>query len=429
MADKESVDDETDPLANPRENSEYDKNPAIKRPGGPSVLPPHFPAKVAKGPLDEPSRAGKFGWCELAGIFLPTILRWEYDKFLSVRMVEKVLISRFLQLLPYEVVTCPIIHSYRVTEVEARLLNEINAKHSDCLFGKDNFTTKDLVVRKYDVEQFYLFLDSCFSKMILKKSTEKDKCGFLRIGGTSDVPYVEVGGSKTKYMPVFYFEGEIDLQKCVTLRGWDWAYLKFCCKVQGVKDQLIASDVCKSVSLEDLREYFPPGTTFVEYWPAKDFVSRVMSKKSTQSGSWTRVITNPEGGKFVGRLTLIKEFPLHQTAEAPYRALKASVESKIVTCINIRPYQFKDVMVTLPHLVEQLFPSLTEEQVGDMMVSQGVALYKGNKGQTEVIKQEGWQDKYEQVPLVTMKDILPNMQSFKNAVKAADFGGKRTQGT
>jgi len=403
MASKESVDDDTDPLANPKEDNKDDKNTAIIRPAGPFVIR-RLPTKMAMGPLDEPSRTGKFGWCELAGVFLPMIFRWEYDKFLSVRMVERALLSRFLQLLPFEVVTCPVIHSYKVTEVEPRLLNEINAKHSDCSFGKDNFTTKDLVVRHGEVEQFHMFLDLCYSKMILKKSSDKDKCGFLRIGGTSDVPYVEVGVNKTKYMPVFYFEGEIDQQKCVTLRGWDWAYLKFCCKVQGVKDQLIVSDVCNSVALEDLREYFPRGTTFVEYWPAKDFISRVVSKKSTQPGSWTRVITNPEGGKFLGRLTLIKEFTLQQTAEAPYRVLNASLERKIVTCINIRPYQYKEVMVTLPHLVEQLFPSLTEEQVGDMLVSQGVVLYKGNKGQTEVIKQEGWQDKYEQVPLVTIKD-------------------------
>ena len=64
-------------------------------------------------------------------------------------------------------------------------------------------------------------------------------------------------------------------------------------------------------------------------------------------------------------------------------------------------------MVTLPHLVEQLFPSFTEEQVGNMLVSQGVLLYKGNTGQVEVLKHHGWEDKYEQVPLVTVKYIYP----------------------
>eukprot|EP00092_Neocalanus_flemingeri_P033923 GFUD01036888.1.p1 GENE.GFUD01036888.1~~GFUD01036888.1.p1 ORF type:complete len:383 (-),score=109.35 GFUD01036888.1:34-1182(-) len=376
---------------------------------------------------DEPSQMGRFGWYELAGVFLPRIFRLKNDKFVSVRIAERSLFSRFIQLLPDEVVTCPTIHSYRVTEVEARLLNEINTRHSDCLFGKENFTTKDLVVKEDDVEQFYKFLDLCHSKIILKKSSENDKCGFLRIGGTSDVPYVEVDG--TKYLPVFYFEGKIDQQKFLTLRGWDWAHLRFCCKIQGVRDDLIASDCCESVALQELRKYFPLETSFVEYWPVNDITSKVVSKKNTLSGGWTRVITNPEGKKFRGRLTLIKEFPLQQSGHPPYRAKIALIESKAVQCINIRPYQFKEVMVTLPHLVEHLLPSLTEEQVGDMMISLGVVIYKCNKGQLEVIRREGLEDNYDHVPLVTVKDILSNMQSLKNAVKAGDLGGKRAKGT
>ena len=36
---------------------------------------------------------------------------------------------------------------------------------------------------------------------------------------------------------------------------WDLAYLKFCCKVQGIRNELFANDVCK-VSRE---EYFISG--------------------------------------------------------------------------------------------------------------------------------------------------------------------------
>ena len=46
-------------------------------------------------------------------------------------------------------------------------------------------------------------------------------------------------------------------------------------------------------------------------------------------------------------------------------------------------------MVTLPHMVEQLFSGCTEEEVGNMLVSQDIRLYNGNSGQEEVIKQEG----------------------------------------
>ena len=379
------------------------------------------------GVKDDLSKMGKFGWCEVAGVTLPMIFRPQSECYVSVRMVERVLLSRFLQGLPTEVLTCPSMYSYRVTEVESRLLTEINTKHSDCQFGREIFNVKDLLIKKNDVVEFYKFLDLCFKKMILKKSTEKDLCGFLRIGGNSDVPYTQVNG--VKFLPLFYFEGELDHAKCVTLGGWDWTFIKFCCKVQGVKDELISGDNCEAVCLEELRLYFAPGTSFVEYWPAKDFISRVGIKKPSRQGNWTRVITNHEGEKFEGKLTLIKEFPLQQfSSQLPYKAFKCLVDSKVLQSINIRPYQYKEVMITLPLLVEQLFPGFTEKQVGKMLESQDVQLYKGNTGQVEVIKQEGWEDKYDQVPLLTMKDIYSNIQSWKKAVKADEFNGKRSKG-
>jgi len=375
---------------------------------------------------DELSSMGRFGWCDVAGVFLPVILRSCNDKMLSVRMIEKVLLGKFLQVLPKEVFTCAVMYSFKVTEAEIRLLNEINSTHCDSNFGKGRFNMEDLLVKKDDMVQFYKFLDLCHRKMILKKSTERDKCGFIRIGGTSDVPYTLVDG--VKLLPRFYFEGELDTGKCVSLSGWDWAYLRFCCKVQGVKDELIVGDKCEAVALQELRLYFPPGTTFVEYWPSKDFISRVLSKKMPRLGSWTKVITNHEGNKFNGRLVLIREFPAQQfSKDPPYKAMKCRIENKVLPCINIKPYQYNEVMVTLPHIVEQLFPGNTEEQVGNMMVSHDTHIYRGNTGQLEVIKQEGWEDKYENVPLVTVKDILPNILSWKK-LKIINDGGKRFKG-
>ena len=84
--------------------------------------------------------------------------------------------------------------------------------------------------------------------------------------------------------------------------------------------------------------------------------------------------------------------------------------------------------MTLPHMVEQLFSGFTEEEVGNMLVSQDIRLYNGNSGQEEVIKQEGWEDKYEKVPLVTVKDILHNIQNWKNLRMLTDEGSKRFKG-
>jgi len=413
MADKENVKYETDPLAlNKPSSLPVSKN--TSQPG----------KKAASVPAEDHSKLGRFGWCSLAGVPLPTIFR-QNTSLISVRILEKMLLSKYLQLLPHEVVTCSQVDSFRVSEDEARVLNEINTKHVDLLFGKDSFTTKDLIVKVEDVLLFCQFLDLCHKKLILKQSAASDKCGFTRIGGLSDVPHVKV---ETKnYLPLFYFDGEIDKQ-CVTLRGMDWAYLKFCCKVQGVKDELLSSDFCEAVAVEDMRDYFPPGTTFDDFWPTKDYINRMAGQ--FKPIRWTRVITNPEGEKFLGRLALIKEFPFQQTDGVPYKANKALVLKKIVPCINIRPYQFMEVMVTLPHLVEQLLPMLTEKQVGNMLVSiPGVVLYKGNMGHEEVIRKEGWEDRYDQVPLVTMKDILSNLESLKSVAKSGVLVGKRSNGT
>ena len=63
---------------------------------------------------------------------------------------------------------------------ESKLLNEINLKHTDCSYGKEAFTSKDLVVRLKDAKEFHKFLDLCHKKLVLKKSNASDRCGFFR---------------------------------------------------------------------------------------------------------------------------------------------------------------------------------------------------------------------------------------------------------
>ena len=107
-------------------------------------------------------------------------------------------------------------------------MNEINLKHTDCSYGKEAFTSKDLVVRLKDANEFHKFLDLCHKKLVLKKSNASDRCGFFRwrhfwefltfvlklnvphfrINGESVVPYTVKEG--TKYVPLFYFEGETE---------------------------------------------------------------------------------------------------------------------------------------------------------------------------------------------------------------------------
>ena len=149
-------------------------------------------------------------------------------------MSEKSLLEKLLKSLPYEVITTPTVLARKITANERRLLFEINSGHCDAHFGKTEYFLDDLLVPSEDFCQFYTFLSLCQARLSSNSSNmspEDKRFGFLRINGSHDCPYVVVEGRK--FFPLFYFE-EVgtDVVSSVTISGWDWAYLKFCCKVK-----------------------------------------------------------------------------------------------------------------------------------------------------------------------------------------------------
>lgn len=245
-----------------------------------------------KKPCDEESQRGHFGWATFGKIHIPYILR-QGEKYCAVRMVELKLLNKYLSYLHADIYSCTCVRSYYITDAECRLLNEINHKHCDSQFGREMFTLKDLVVRLSDANKFYQFLDVCYKKLLMGCSGPSDKCGFIRINKESVVPYTV--RDTQKFVPLFYFEGETEnlKQKADHLSGWDLSYLKFCCKVQGIRNELFASDQVAVISLTDIKSYFPSGTEFEDYWPSKVVDSQLLIGAATQrSGNnsvhWTR---------------------------------------------------------------------------------------------------------------------------------------------
>ncbi|KAG8297535.1 hypothetical protein J6590_033059 [Homalodisca vitripennis] len=254
---------------------------------------PDDETKAAEKPaLDEFSQRGKFGWVTLGNTHLPCILRHPEEKYCAVRMVESKLLSKYLNYLHADIYSCTCIHSFYITEAEARLLNEINNKHCEMQFGRETFTTKDLVVKLKDAHEFYTFLDVCYSKLLHNGIDGKEKCGFIRINNESVVPYTVKNNNK--FVPLFYFEGETDnlKLKAEKLEDWDLAYLKFCCKVQGIRNELFASETCSVISLSDIKSYFPGGTVFEDYWPSKVLDSQLLFQKGSvatgNAASWIK---------------------------------------------------------------------------------------------------------------------------------------------
>lgn len=240
-------------------------------------------------PADDESLKGHFGWESFNSgkIHIPYIIR-QTEKYCAVRIVEQKLLNKYLNVLHQDLYNCTSVRSYYITDVEARLLDEINFRHCDQCFGKEKFSMKDLIVRLSDAQKFQQFLEVCYKKLT-NFSTPNDKCGFIRINSESVVPYTVRDGQKM--VPLFYFEGETDnlKLKADSLSGWDLSYLKFCCKVQGIRNELFASETVAVISLDDIKSYFPQGTIFEDYWPNKVVDTQLLVAQKSQNSTinWT----------------------------------------------------------------------------------------------------------------------------------------------
>lgn len=244
--------------------------PKVNAKGAEMVSTEPIPQNNTSAQDDGPSVAGKFSWTVVGKSIVPVITKADGTKYVSVRIAESKVLSHFFQRLNTEVFNCVSVKSFSITEAETRLLNEINTKHSDCFFGKEPFNIdSDFIVKLDDLVEFHNFMETCFNKLTHLPSKGPSKCGFVRINDDSVVPYAVKNGQQ--YVPLFYFEGETESlkTKAINLENWDLAYLKFCCKVQGIKNELFASEQCQVTSLEDVKSYFPEGTKFDEYWPTK----------------------------------------------------------------------------------------------------------------------------------------------------------------
>ncbi|KAL1400546.1 hypothetical protein pipiens_007336 [Culex pipiens pipiens] len=290
-------------------------------------------ANGEKKACDEESQKGHFGWETFPGkIHIPYIFR-QSERYCAVRMVEMKLLNKYLNYLHQDIYSCTCVRSYYITEAESKLFNEINTKHCDFQFGREMFTLKDLVVRLSDAYKFYQFLDVCYKKLLMGCSTPNDKCGFIRINKESVVPYTV--RDNQKMVPLFYFEGETDNLKLKAdyLSGWDLSYLKFCCKVQGIRNELFASDSVAVISLTDIKGYFPPGTEFEDYWPSKVVDSQLLSgPKSNNTVHWTRQPAQPppkQPTNMMNTMAAKQQAAVRKPANNMYQALQQQQQQNL----------------------------------------------------------------------------------------------------
>jgi len=254
---------------------------------------------------DQESYKGRFGWIDIQKKQIPYIFRGDKkEQYASVRIVEEKILHSLLTCLPKPLVSFYGIQSYYITAAECRLLNDINTNHTGGYFGKTSFNEKDTVIKLKDATEYTNYVLLCYRRIVKKEVNPTDRCGFVIIGGDGILPYVRYNDKKC--IPLFYLEDEditAEISKAsIKIGGWDMVYLKFCCKIQGIKATLYASDECKVVPLDKV---IPDGTQCEDYWPATHEYNQIGFTRVLFAGGWTF----PPVGKpsFIGKQLLSPE--------------------------------------------------------------------------------------------------------------------------
>jgi len=210
-------------------------------------------------------------------------------------MAETQLLNNYMHYLNADIFACTSIRGHFITDNEAKLLNDINQNHVDHLYGNKMFIAgKDYIVLLEDVQQFYTFIKICYNTLLCNINTgRKEKCGFIRQRNSEmSLPYCIVDNQKL--VPLFFFDGELEsvIDQAVKLKNWNLAYLKFCCTIQGIKNEHFSSDSCLVISLDVIKNCYPTDTIFDDFWPPNNFLTHFRDNQNSThvnpSGAWIR---------------------------------------------------------------------------------------------------------------------------------------------
>ncbi|KAL3289821.1 hypothetical protein HHI36_023212 [Cryptolaemus montrouzieri] len=122
---------------------------------------------------------------------------------------------------------------------------------------------------------------------------------------------------------------------------------------------------------------------------------------------------------------------LSVTAHVPYQMQKAVVENKMLPCINFKPYDYTDLLVTLPDLCSNFFNNVRVQSCQQVLQVLGVELYKPNNSQVQVLRETANnQNHSDQVTLVQVRsviDFMPQLKYMLGGVVQSDMGSKRAR--
>jgi hypothetical protein len=153
-------------------------------------------------PVDITSRKKVFGWVPIDGTNIPYLVR-NKERYVSVRMVEMKLLSRYPSTYPEELKTRPPLTSQYITQVEASLLTEINFQHCGSEYGQQPFTCHDLIVALKDFGEFYRIVKRNFPESAAKEAPSVEG-GWVQVNNTL-VPFIVRKSIKFVPLPVIKY--------------------------------------------------------------------------------------------------------------------------------------------------------------------------------------------------------------------------------
>lgn len=211
------------------------------------------------------SNSGKFGWTVIEDVPVPFIYRGD-EPYTSTRILETYVFKKYESILHPSIFSCVSIMCWLMHSAEVRLFNEINSFHCDNLYGP-LFNCSETLVKLQDAIELSTFLTLCTNKLKQVEDSSTNRCGFYKLNKEAVVPYIMV--NKEAYLPIFYFEGEVENinHKSIQISGWDVCYLKFCCKIQQIKESLYNKPVHEVMKLSEIMKHFPAPQTYDHHWP------------------------------------------------------------------------------------------------------------------------------------------------------------------
>ena len=107
------------------------------------------------------------------------------------------------------------------------------------------------------------------------------------------------------------------------------------------------------------------------------------------------------------KLTQIKEFQFtYIQGYPPYRFQNVLIEEKMVPCINVKPYENQDLLMTLPDFLKYCHSNVAMKKAKKVLLDiLKIVFYSGNSGHKQVLQSEGKCNGNNTVPLVLVKDI------------------------